>query len=535
MRVLALAALAAFALVPILPAATPDIVPKPASLTVREGKPFVLRWGQTVAGDDRFAAEIEVLRKAFFPATGVVIKKASGAEADFTVAYDASLPKEGYALEVSEKGVAIRASAPAGAFYAIQTLRQLLPPEASGPAPVRGKWEMPAVSIVDAPTYAWRGVMLDPCRSWMPVESVKRQLDAMAAHKLNVLHWHLTDDQGWRIEIKRFPRLTEVGSIRPCTPRPFARTQMDGEPYGPYFYTQDEIREVVAYAAARHITVVPEIELPGHAVAALRAYPELACSANPDLTPRWGVLKEIFCAGNPKTYELLEGVLDEVVALFPAAYVHIGGDEAPKDRWNKCPKCQAKMKALGCKNMHELQTKMAEHFADYLAKKGRNCIGWDEILEGGLPKGAAIMSWRGVKAGVQAAKAGVHVVMTPKPFCYVDYNQLVPGDPYEYIPNNTPNPIWKTYGFDPGAGLPDEAKPFILGVQGNNWSEYVRSDRDRDWKMWPRTCAIAEVAWTPLAVRDWEDFYGRMERSGLPRLRAMGLNAAPLTRPPEKK
>ncbi len=516
--------------------AEPSVIPQPKTLTEtleagKPAKPFALKWGRTVGGDVRFAGEIKALREALFPATGIWLK-VTEATPDIRFAYDETQPKEGYALTVTEKGVEIRASAPAGAFYAVQTLRQLLPPAVYGAAPVRGTWEIPAVTVADAPRYEWRGIMLDPCRNFIPVPEIKRQIDAMAAHKLNVLHWHLTDDQGWRIEIKKHPRLTAVGGGRPGTPRPFARTQMDGEPQAPRFYTQDEVRDVVAYAAARHVTVVPEIEMPGHATAALRAYPELACAAKPDLTPKWGVLKEIFCAGNPKTYAVLEEVLDEVVELFPSYYVHIGGDEAPKTRWNACPKCKAKMAALGCKDMHQLQTRFAEHFARYLADKGRACIGWDEILEGGLPKGAAVMSWRGTKGGVTAAKAGHKVVMTPKPFCYIDYRQQVPDDPYEYIPNNTPNPIWKTYELDPDAGLPEEAKPFILGVQGNLWSEYIRASEDMDWKLWPRACAIAEIGWTPQSARDWESFRARVSGPGLERLRRMGLNAAPV---PEKK
>ncbi len=513
--------------------ATPSIIPLPQSLSeAPQAKPFQLKWGCTVGGDARFGAEIQTLRETLFPATGIWLKAAEQSPT-IRFVHDAEQPPEGYVLTVAEGGIEVRASAPAGAFYAVQTLRQLLPPAIYGAAPVREQWTIPAVSIKDAPRYAWRGVMLDPCRNFIPVEVVKRQLDAMAAHKLNTLHWHLTDDQGWRIEIKQHPRLTAVGGARPCTPRPFARTQMDGEAQPPRFYTQDEIRDVVAYAAARHITVVPEIEMPGHATAALRAYPELACASNPDLTPKWGILKEIFCAGNPKTYQVLEEVLDEVVALFPSPFIHVGGDEAPKDRWNACPKCRAKRDALGCKNMHQLQTRFTEHFARYLASKGRNLIGWDEILDGGLPKDAAIMSWRGTKGGITAAKAGHKVVMTPKPFCYLDYYQQVPNDPYEYINTNNPNPIWKAYSLDPDAGLPEEAKPFILGLQGNLWSEYIRAGEDLEWKLWPRACAIAEIGWTPQARRDWDSFAARLNGAGLERLRTMRLHAAPLVEKPQ--
>ena len=516
------------------------VIPKPASMVLtldasgKPAKPFRLKWGQTVGGETRFAEQFQTLRHALAPASGIWLKVSEKAPT-FRFDFDASLPAEGYALSVSEKGVVFRASTPAGAFYAIQTLRQLLPPAIFHAAPVRADWAIPAVEITDAPRYAWRGVMLDPSRNFISVEEIKHEIDVMSAHKLNVLHWHLADDQGWRIEIKRYPRLAEVGGARPETPRPFNRAQMDGEAQSARYYTQEQIREVVAYAASRFVTVVPEIEMPGHATAALRAYPELSCTGKPELAPKWGILNEVFCAGNPKTYEVLEGVLDEVIALFPSPYIHVGGDEARKTRWNACPKCQARREELKCKNMSQLQTRFTEHFARYLAKQGRNLIGWDEILDGGLPEGAAIMSWRGTKGGINAAKAGHKVVMTPKPFCYIDYSQLVPNDPYEYIPNNTPNPIWKTYQLDPDTGLPDTAKPFILGLQGNLWSEYIRAPEDLQWKAWPRACALAEIAWTPQASRDWSDFASRYRASGAERLRLMGINAAPLTEPTAKK
>ena len=504
------------------------LIPQPRQAVAHpEGKSFTLAWGCTVGGDARFAQEIQTLRATLFPATGIWLQRTDDAP-DIRFDFDAMRPAEGYTLDVGEGAIRIAASDAAGAFYAIQTLRQLLPDAIYGQAPVRADWTIPAVAIEDAPRYAWRGILLDSARNFVPVESIKRQLDAMAAHKLNVLHWHLTDDQGWRIEIKKHPRLAQVGGARPCTPRPFARDEMDGEALPPQFYTQEEIRDLVAYAAARHITIVPEIEMPGHATAALRAYPELACAETPDLAPRWGVLREIFCAGDPKTYEVLHDVLDEVVALFPSPYIHVGGDEAPKERWNACPRCRAKMQALGCWSMNQLQTRFTEHFARWLAAKGRHLIGWDEILDGGLPEGAAVMSWRGVSGGIRAARAGRKVVMAPTPTCYLDYWQEVPDDPYEYISKESPNPIWRTYGFDPASGLPESAQPFVLGVQGNLWAEYVRAEEDREWKLWPRACAIAEIGWTPQPLRRWDDFRRRLAGAGLSRLRRMGVHAAPL-------
>ena len=439
---------------------------------------------------------------------------------------DASLPREGYELTVRDGEVVVRSSDADGAFYAVETLKQLADDDV-------GLVRIPAVSVKDAPRYRWRGVHIDDCRHFFGKDVVLKVLDLMAEHKLNVLHWHLTEDQGWRIEIKKYPELVKWGAVRPKSPRYDRRDKpeeaFDNVPYGPFFYTQDEIREVLAYAKARHVTVVPEIELPGHARAALAAYPEFSCVGK-DLKPRtprctWGVEEDIICAGNDAAIRFYEDVLDEVCALFPSTVVHIGGDEAPRTRWKACPKCQARMKANGLKTEAELQAWVTQHFVDYLAKKGRRALGWDEILEGGLASGALVMSWRGPEGGIAAAKMSHDVVMTPCGFCYFDYNQRIEDDPHVYLGGRLP--LYLVYSFDPCEGIPENFRKHVLGGQCNNWSEVTFGRFDLEWKMWPRTCALAEALWTADPKRDYLDFLSRM-RVHRKRLVAQGVNAAPL-------
>jgi len=460
----------------------------------------------------------------FLPGPGLVVTGAVDATLCRFVR-DKSLPPEGYELFVGNGQVVVKSADDDGAFYAVETLKQIADRDVDI---VR----LPAVRVKDAPRYRWRGVMIDDCRHFFGKDAVLKVLDLMAEHKLNVLHWHLTDDQGWRIEIKRYPELTRVGSVRPKSPRynrpDKPEEEFDNVQYGPFFYTQDEIRDVLAYAKARHITVVPEIELPGHARAALAAYPEYSCVGK-DLprTPRctWGVEEDILCAGNDAAIRFYEGVLDEVVALFPSTTVHIGGDEAPRVRWKTCPKCQARMKANGLKTEAELQSWVTRHFVDYLAKKGRRALGWDEILEGGLAPGAVVMSWRGAKGGIEAASMGHDVVMTPCEYCYFDYNQRLENDPHVYIGCRLP--LYLAYSFDPCAGIPKDQHRHVLGGQCNNWAEWTFNRFDLEWKMWPRTCALAEALWTADPKRDYIDFLERM-RVHRTRLVAEGVNAAPL-------
>jgi hexosaminidase len=426
-------------------------------------------------------------------------------------ALDPSLPAEGYRIKVTPSKISVWHSTPAGEFYALQTLKQIADTKPDGTLSV------PCVDIEDAPRFRWRGLHFDDCRHFFGKEALKKTLDAMAAYKLNTLHWHLTEDQGWRIEIKKYPLLVKNGAIRPGSPKRLKEHKpglynIDWTPYGPYFYTQEDVKEIVRYAEQRHIRIVPEIELPGHALAALAAYPWLGCTGRL-LTPwwQWGVSKDIFCGGNDQTIAFLEDVFDEVCALFPSDVVHIGGDEAPKDRWKECPKCQKRIKDEGLDGEEGLQGWMTRHFTEYLAKKGKRAIGWDEILDGNPGTNTIVMSWRGPGGGIKAAARGNDAVMTPIEFCYIDRSPGIPGDTNDYINYfNKPLTIENVYAFNPTDGIPAEQQKHILGAQGNNWSEFTLTPAELEWKMWPRMCAMAEVLWTQPERKDFGSFKSRM-------------------------
>ena len=434
---------------------------------------------------------------------------------------DESLPAEGYELNVDGEGIEVRASQFPGFLYALQSFEQLLPAAVYGTEPAPdAAWEVPCVKIADAPRFAYRGMHLDVARHFFSVDEVKRYIDVMAIHKLNTLHWHLTDDQGWRIEIKRYPELTAVGSIRKATVVRKEWGTYDGTPYGG-FYTQDEIRDVVKYAADRGVTVIPEIDLPGHMLAALTAYPELGCTGGPyEVWGRWGVADDVLCPGREKTFEFLEGVLTEVMELFPSEYIHIGGDECPKVRWEKCPRCQAKIRQLGLKDdgehtaEHYLQSYVTDRIGKFLAQHGRRIIGWDEILEGRAPSDAVVMSWRGSEGGIAAAKLGHDVIMTPNSHFYFDYYQSLDTDaePFGiggYIP------MEQVYSYDPAfPELTPEQQRHILGVQANLWTEYVLSDENLEYMLLPRLAALSEVQWCLPETKDWNRFIGsfRMDK-----------------------
>ena len=477
------------------------------------------------AGVDVIPAPLRVVEKDGVTETG----PAYGAKiAKFS--RDNSIPAEGYRLNVDNGKIEIASSSDAGAFYALQTMRQLARPAGEG------KFAIPNVEIEDAPRFPWRGLHFDDCRHFMGKETLMKTLDAMALHKLNTLHWHLTDDQGWRIEIKKYPLLAKVGAVRPASPKPVALLQPgeehwtpNGIPYGPYFYTQEDVKEIVAYAAARHITIVPEIELPGHALAAVAAYPELGCTGE-KFEPwwRWGVSEHIFCGGNDKTVKFLEDVLDEVCELFPGKVVHIGGDEAPKKMWKTCPKCQAKIKALGLDGEEGLQGYLTNHFTQYLAAKGKRAVGWDEVLDGNPGTGTIIMSWRGAQGGIKAAARGNDAVMTPVDPCYLDNPQGLALDPYEYINYGFAASLERVYGFNPLAGIPENEQHHILGGQGNNWTEYTFSGSEYEWKLWPRMSAMAECLWSQPANKNWQDFKRRISLLRPRLISEYRLNAAPI-------
>ncbi|WP_343703775.1 family 20 glycosylhydrolase [Chitinophaga sp.] len=413
-----------------------------------------------------------------------------------------TLGNEGYRLTVRPGLATASASQPAGVFYAAQTILQLLP---AGPSksPV-----LPAVTIADKPRFGWRGLMLDVGRYYYPVDYIKQYIDYMAMHKLNTFHWHLTEDHGWRIEIKKYPRLTSVSAWRNGTQ--FTNNRVNDHPHGG-FYTQEEVKEVVAYAQSKFITVVPEIEMPGHSLSALAAYPELSCTGGPfEMPVKWGIQKDVYCAGNDKTFAFLEDVLTEVAALFPGEIIHIGGDECPKDRWKACSRCQQRIKDNKLKDEHELQSYFITRIEQFLQTKGKRIIGWDEILEGGLAPNAAVMSWRGTKGGIEAARQLHPVVMTPNNFMYFDYYQ---GEAYlEPYCIGGFVPLRKVYEYEPvPAELNAEEAKFILGVQANIWCEYIHSPEKANYMTFPRAAAMAETGWSSAGRKNWEDFTRRME------------------------
>lgn len=431
---------------------------------------------------------------------------------------DPALAPEEYSLVVNRKAVIIKASALNGFIYAIQTVKQMLPEEIFSDSLDQDEdWKLKCVVIKDAPRFAYRGMHLDVSRHFWSVDEVKRYLDVMQVHKLNRFHWHLTDDQGWRIEIKKYPRLTEKGAVRKETLVGHLQPKdnvFDGTPYGEgLFYTQDQIREVVAYAAARGITVIPEIDLPGHMVAALACYPELGCTSGLyEVWPMWGVADDVLCPGNEKTFEFIENVLSEVADLFPSEYIHIGGDECPKVRWEKCPKCQARIKALGLEadERHSaeyfLQSYVTERVEAFLATRGKRIIGWDEILEGKLAPDATVMSWRGISGGLEAARLGHDAIMTPNSYLYFDYYQSENQDA-EPLAIGGYLPVSKVYSYEPfEEGMTEEEKSHIIGVQANLWTEYITTESQLEYMLLPRLAALSEVQWCQPQNKNWERF-----------------------------
>ncbi len=490
-----------------------NLIPTPVSLQQQQGK-FALTGSTTFqASTDEAKAVAEFFAKKLKASTGytLAIDEAKG---DIVLHIDPALEmnEEGYRLEVSPNAIQINAKTGAGAFYAMQTVLQLLPAEVESRTVVDTDWTLPCVTIEDAPRFAYRGVHLDPCRHFMTVEETKRQLDIMASMKMNRMHWHLTEDQGWRFEVKAYPKLTEVGA---------KREEGEGFTYGPFFYTQEEIKDIVAYAAERHITVIPELETPGHELAALASYPELSCTGE-EVSPRiiWGVEDLVMCAGKEDMFVFLENVVKEMVEMFPSTYYHIGGDESPKGRWAKCPKCQERIRKEGlqAKDGHtaeeRLQSYVIGRMEKMLAKYGKKIIGWDEILEGGLSPDATVMSWRGEAGGITSALQSHDVIMTPAgDGMYLDFYQ---GDPkVEPVTIGGMNTLERVYAYNP---VPDTLVAMnkahhILGVQCNNWSEYMYTNDIREYMMWPRTIAVAEIAWTALDKKDYKDFERRINNA----------------------
>lgn len=413
-----------------------------------------------------------------------------------------------YELQIDSATIRVSSGTKAGIFYAIQTLIQLLPYKTT-----TNKVFLPCLQINDAPRFEWRGMHLDVCRHFFPTNFIKKYIDFLAMYKMNVFHWHLTEDQGWRIAISKYPKLTDIGSIRSGSMvGPYNDHRIDSVRYGGY-YSQEEIKDIVNYASQRHITIVPEIEMPGHSLAALAAYPELSCTGGPfEVAKEWGVFDDVYCAGNEETFKFLENVLDEVCKLFPGKYIHIGGDECPKTRWKACAKCQKRIKDNHLKDEHELQSYFIQRIEKYLNSKGKQIIGWDEILEGGLAPNAAVMSWRGTDGGIAAAKQKHKVVMTPGSHCYFDHYQGSRHTEPHAIGGFTP--LEKVYAYEPiPAELNDEEKKYIMGAQGNVWTEYINSTSQVEYMALPRMCALAEVLWTQPQFKNEKDFLSRLVKN----------------------
>ena len=499
------------------PVADYRVVPLPQEINVVDDEAFVLTAGTKIVyqGDGAMQSNARLLSEYIAEKTGLQLEITNEAvEGAITLSVGNVCDNtEGYSLTVGPDGVNITGASSAGVFYGMQTLRKALPI-------VDGRQVcLPAVSITDYPRFGYRGAHLDVSRHFFAVDSIKSFIDMLALHNMNRFHWHLTDDQGWRFEMKKYPKLNTVAAQRDETVIGRNSGEYDGIPYGPYLYTQDECREIVRYAAERHITVIPEIDLPGHMQAALAAYPEFGCTGGPyGVWTMWGVSDNVLCAGNDATLQFIEDVLAEIIDVFPSEYIHVGGDECPKTVWEKCPKCQARIKALGIKadekNSKEmyLQSFVISHAEKFLNSKGRQIIGWDEILEGTLAPNATVHSWRGIAGGLEAARQGHDCIMSPNTFMYFDYYQTKHTDS-EPLAIGGYVPIEKVYGYEPmHESLTPEQQRHIIGVQANLWTEYVTSYRHVEYMELPRMAALAEVQWCRPENKDYADFMQRLLR-----------------------
>ena len=515
-----------------------NIIPQPQSMVL--GKGYFQFTQETVFVIDPvlMPARLPFLEQ-FERASGFkfALQKVALSGSSVVIDTDKSLPKEGYTLVVTPQQISIKAADYNGALYALQTLRQLLPNEVESTELVKRDWLVPAVTITDAPQYQWRGLMLDVSRHFFPKEYILKTLDRMAMLKLNTFHFHLVDNEGWRVEIKKYPKLTEVGAWRvdqedklwdERTPNPanaFANPATAPKKYGG-FYTQEDIKEIVAYATKRGITVIPEIEMPAHAMSAIAAYPELSCHKRPIGVPSGAVwpITDIYCAGQEETFDFIEEVLTEVLALFPSQYIHVGGDEATHTEWEHCPKCQLRMKEHQLKNVHQLQSYFIRRIDDFLTSKGRTLVGWDEIMDGGLAKNAVVMNWRGIEVGKKALAQGNPIVLTSD--CYIDNYQGLPD--YEPQANGGYLPLKKLYNYDLEKEVLADAsveKSKVLGTQANLWAEHVGSTEHSEYMLFPRLLALAEISWTNDKLKDWDSFMRRTQHF-MQRMDVMGIHYA---------
>ena len=514
------------------------IIPQPQSMVLGKGHFQFTQETVFVIDPVLMPARLPFLEQ-FERASGFkfALQKVALSGSSVVIDTDKSLPKEGYTLAVTPQQISIKAADYNGALYALQTLRQLLPNEVESTELVKRDWLVPAVTITDAPQYQWRGLMLDVSRHFFPKEYILKTLDRMAMLKLNTFHFHLVDNEGWRVEIKKYPKLTEVGAWRvdqedklwdERTPNPanaFANPATAPKKYGG-FYTQEDIKEIVAYATKRGITVIPEIEMPAHAMSAIAAYPELSCHKRPIGVPSGAVwpITDIYCAGQEETFDFIEEVLTEVLALFPSQYIHVGGDEATHTEWEHCPKCQLRMKEHQLKNVHQLQSYFIKRIDDFLISKGRTLVGWDEIMDGGLAKNAVVMNWRGIEVGKKAIAQGNPIVLTSD--CYIDNYQGLPD--YEPQANGGYLPLKKLYNYDLEKEVLADAsveKSKVLGTQANLWAEHVGSTEHSEYMLFPRLLTLAEISWTNDKLKDWDSFMRRTQHF-MQRMDVMGIHYA---------
>ena len=524
------------------------IIPKPVKMEMASGK-FLVDGNTSISGSAELTNEGTFLANIFGAAIGSSLEYSGSTNGDIQLVIDNAIAnEEGYELDVTYDKIIIKGKNSKGVFYGIQTLRQLLPASSEKGDGSIAELTIPAVSIQDSPRYVYRGMHLDVARHYFPVEFIKQYIDLIAMHKMNTFHWHLTEDQGWRIEIKKYPKLTEIGANRYGTiVGHHPGTANDETPHGG-FYTQEEVKDNVAYVATKHVTVIPEIELPGHSGAAIAAYPELSCfpkestkiyndmgskkgkeiiagGTNKIVQETWGVMDDVYCAGKEETFQFLEDVLAEVIPLFPAVYVHIGGDECPKGNWERCAKCQKRIKDEGLHDEHELQSYFIQRMEKYINSKGKKLIGWDEILEGGLAPNATVMSWRGTKGGIEAAKQRHDVIMTPGHSVYFDHYQSE-DKKNEPLAIGGKTTVEDVYNYEPTPEeLSVEEQKHILGAQANLWTEYIKTEEYAQFMILPRMTALSEVVWSEKDGKDWSDFYTRLQIMA-DRFEAMGLNYA---------
>ena len=509
------------------------IIPKPTQTLIKTGVFEFTKDTKFVVNDDFQKGAVNALATQFEVAAGWKPEMVTKAPMRNFVQFktDPNLKNEGYILDVNPNSIIISAKEKVGFLYGLESVRQLLPEAIESKfAITTAKWQIPSVTITDEPRFKWRGLMLDVSRHFFDKNYILATIDRLAMHKMNVLHLHLVDDQGWRIEIKKYPKLTEIGAWRVDQENTSwnARLTTNPDEKGTYggFFTQDELREIVKYAATKGVEIIPEIEMPAHVSSAIASYPELACFNQRIGVPSGGVwpLTDIYCAGKETTFEFLQDVIDEVITVFPSKYIHIGGDEATKTNWEKCPHCQKRMKDNGLKDTHELQSYFVKRMEKYINSKGKKVIGWDEILEGGLAPDATVMSWRGTKGGTEAAHQGHDVIMTPETPCYFNFYQGPQNE--EPLAFDAYNPLNEVYKFDPVVSTmtPQEAA-HVLGGQANLWAEHIAAPKDSEYMIFPRLAALSETLWSPKEKRDWNDFTARLFPM-LKRYDYLGINYA---------